>query len=188
MRKLLDMERTATLIRYKASMLIPGPLQTTELMRYLMETAGLAAEEIDQLVDLRVRRQGVLANPEQRFEFIIDHAALTRVNLISDTRGIWAGQLKRLAQVAAQPNVDIKFVPFSHGFYPGQEADYHLATYEADPALHLVYVERYDEQAVLHDPKIVKRYLDLWHAQEKVALGSDQAASFLAFVGGPLPS
>jgi hypothetical protein len=67
-------------------------------------------------------------------------------------------------------------------------SDYRLAIYEADPALHLVYVERYDEQAVLHDPKIVKRHLDPWHAQEKVALESDQAADFLAFVGGPRPS
>ena len=102
--------------------------------------------------------------------------------------GVTAGQLTRLAEVAKLPNVHIRWVPFSHGFYPGQETDYHLATYAADPALHLVYVERYDEQAVLHEPKIVKRYLDLWEAQEKVALGSDQAASFLAFVGGPLPS
>lgn len=23
---------------------------------------------------------------------------------------------------------------FSHSFYPGQESDYHIATYEADPA------------------------------------------------------
>lgn len=188
MRKLVDMDRTATLARSKSSMLLPGLLQTTELMRYLMEVAGLAPEEIARLIELRVRRQEVLSNPEQRFEFIIDQAALARVSLIADTTGIWAGQLKRLAEVAELPNVAIKFVPFSHGFYQGQEADYRLATYEADPALHLVYVERYDEQAVLHDPKIVKRYLDLWHAQEKVALESDQAADFLAFVGGPRPS
>jgi hypothetical protein len=188
MRKLVDMDRTATLTRSKSSMLLPGLLQTTELMRYLMEVAGLPAEEIDRLIELRVRRQEVLSNPERRFEFIIDQAALARVSLVADTTGIWAGQLKRLAEVAELPNVDLKFVPFSHGFYEGQEADYRLATYEADPALHLVYVERYDEQAVLHDPKIVKKYLDLWHAQEKVALGSDQAMNFLAFVGGPRPS
>lgn len=188
MRKLVDMERTATRIRCKASMLLPGMLQTIELMRYLMEVAGVAAEEIDRLINLRVRRQEALLNPNQRFEFIIDQAALARVSLISDTTGIWAGQLTRLAQVTKLPNVHIKWVPFSHGFYPGQESDYHLATYAADPALHLVYVERYDEQAVLHEPKIVKRYLDLWEAQEKIALGSDQAANFLAFAGGPQPS
>lgn len=188
MRKLVDMERTATLIRCKASMLLPGMLQTIELMRYLMVAAGIAAEEIDRLINLRVRRQEALLNPAQQFEFIIDQAALARVSLISDTTGIWAGQLKRLAEVAKLPNVHIRWVPFSHGFYPGQETDYHLATYAADPALNLVYVERYDEQAVLHEPKIVKRYLDLWEAQEKIALESDQAASFLAFVGGPLPS
>lgn len=188
MRKLVDMERTATVMRYKASMLLPGPLQTPELMRYLMEAAEVEADEIERLIDLRVRRQEVLANPAQRFEFIIDQAAIARVSLISDTTGIWAGQLTRLAEVAQLPNVHIKWVPFSHGFYPGQEADYHVATYEADPALNLVYVERYDEQAVLHEPKIVKRYLDLWSAQEKVALESDQAANFIGFVGGPQPS
>ncbi|GHH62510.1 hypothetical protein GCM10017774_90490 [Lentzea cavernae] len=79
-------------------------------------------------------------------------------------------------------------MPFSHGFYLAQESDYHLVSYEADPELNLVYVERYDEQAVLHAPKIVKKYQDLWMAQEEVALGSDQAAAFLAFVGGPRPS
>lgn len=188
MRKLVDMERTATVIRCKASMLLPGMLQTVELMRYLMEVAGVAAEEIDRLIDLRVRRQEALLDPAHRFEFIIDQSAVARVSLISDTTGIWAGQLRRLAEVTKLPNVHIKWLPFSHGFYPGQETDYHLATYEADPALHLVYVERYDEQAVLHEPKIVKRYLELWKAQEKVALESDQAANFLAFVGGPWPS
>jgi len=188
MRKLVDMERTATVMRYKASMLLPGPLQTPELMRYLMEAAEVEADEIERLIDLRVRRQEMLANPAQRFEFIIDQAAIARVSLISDTTGIWAGQLTRLAEVAHLPNVHIRWVPFSHGFYPGQEADYHIATYEADPALNLVYVERYDEQAVLHEPKIVKRYLDLWSAQEKVALESDQAANFIGFVGGPRPS
>jgi transcriptional regulator with XRE-family HTH domain len=188
MRKLVDMDRTAALVRNKASMLLPGLLQTPELMRYLMGAAGYAAEEIERLVELRVQRQDVLSNLEQRFEFIIDQAALARVSLISDTSGIWAGQLSRLAEVAEQPNVSMRFIPFSHGFYEGQETDYRLATYNADPALHLVYLERYDEQSVLHDPKVVKKYLGLWDKHEKVALGSDQAVSFLEFVGGPRPS
>ncbi|WP_394617392.1 helix-turn-helix domain-containing protein [Lentzea sp. JNUCC 0626] len=188
MRKLVDMERTATVIRCKASMLLPGMLQTPELMRYLMAVAGVAVDEIDRLVDLRVRRQEALLNQERRFEFIIDQAALARVSLISDATGVWAGQLTRLAEVVRLPNVHVRWVPFSHGFYPAQESDYHLVTYGADPALNLVYVERYDEQAVLPEPKIVKKYQGLWEEQEKVALESDQAANFLAFVGGPLPS
>ncbi|WP_281248931.1 DUF5753 domain-containing protein [Lentzea fradiae] len=175
-------------MRCKASMLLPGMLQTTALMRYLMETAGVEPEEIDRLVTLRVRRQEALLDAARQFEFIIDQAALARVNLIADTTGIWAGQLARLAEVVQLPNVRIRWVPFSHGFYPGQESDYHIVTYATDPELHLIYAERYDEQAVLHEPKVVKRYLDLWDAQEKVALESDQAASFLAFVGGPLLS
>ncbi|GLY55384.1 helix-turn-helix transcriptional regulator [Lentzea sp. NBRC 102530] len=188
MRKLLDMDRTASLTRSKASMLIPGVLQTKELMLNLMTQAGLAAEEIDRLVDLRVRRQQVLTDEARRFEFIIDQAALARVNPTADTTGMWAGQLMRLIEVTKLPNVSLRFIPFSHGYYEGQETDYQISTYQAEPALHLVYAERYDEQAVLHDPKIVKRYLDLWHAQENIALESDQALSFLSFLGGPLSS
>ncbi|GHH62512.1 hypothetical protein GCM10017774_90500 [Lentzea cavernae] len=108
MRKLVDMERTASVIRCKASMLLPGMLQTVELMHYLMEVAGVAAEEIDRLIDLRVRRQEALLDTSRRFEFIIDQAALARVSLISDTSGTWAGQLTRLAEVAMLPNVHIK--------------------------------------------------------------------------------
>lgn len=188
MRKLVDMDRTAAVIRSKSSMLLPGLLQTVAMMRHLMTVAGHAPEVIDRLTELRVERQAVLSNLAQRFEFIIDQAALSRFSVISDTTGIWAGQLDWLATMADRPNVFLKFVPFSHGFYEGQETDYRLSTYEADPPLHLVYVERSDEQAVLHDPQVVKKYEALWAKHEKVALESDQATSFLAFVGGPRPS
>jgi transcriptional regulator with XRE-family HTH domain len=187
MRKVVDMEGSATIMRSHNSMTIPGLLQTEPYMRGIFEAYRPAngPEEIERLTALRLRRQEVLDNLDQRFEFVIDQAALSRMNNMAGGSNVMRGQLFHLLDTIGRPNVDLRFVPFTHGYYLGQAENYSLFEYDVEPRVRVVYVEQYDDQDILHDGKNVAKYLTLWQEQARAALDPSQAHNFLSFLAGP---
>lgn len=181
MRKVIDLESTAPM-RYHASMMIPGLLQTEGYMLDVFRAyvPAYSEAEIEQYIALRLERQKVLANLDQMFEFIIDQAALNRLSNMPARRG----QLLQLLDLADRTNIRLRFVPDSHGYYVGQEVDYAVFDYRGDPTVSVVYVERHDGLDVLHDSKSVSKYRALWDAQDKAALDPDASRSFLAVLSG----
>lgn len=182
LRKVVDMERSAAVMRCHSGMFVPGLLQTEQYMRhhYRAFRPPLDTDEIERLVELRSRRQDVLDNPDQRFAFNIDEAALRRMTSMPGAQE----QMSHLRAVSRRPNVELHVVPFTHGYYRGQEAEYSIFRYDADPTIHLVYVERYDDCAVLDEPRRVKEFLRLWEEQLDAALGSHETDVFLGILSG----
>jgi transcriptional regulator with XRE-family HTH domain len=182
MRQVIDMEHSAVMMRCHNSMTIPGLLQCKPYMRSLFEAyvPANSPAEIDHMMSLRLERQRVLDNPDQHFDFVIDQAALSRMQNMDGSQD----QLWHLLELNERPNIDLRFVPFSHGYYLGQEVDFRIFDFEVDPVVQVASVERYDGVSIQHgDP--LKRYLTVWEAQVQAGLDPNQAHNFLSFLAGP---
>lgn len=183
MRLVIDLESSAPLVRCHTGMIVPGLTQTENHMRHLMDARRPAwpPDDIDNFVANRLARQRVLDNVDQRFEFIIDQAALNRMSNMPSRHE----QLRHLLELADRPNIDLRLVPDSHGFYLGQEVDYWIFEYDnVEPTASLVYAERYDDVDVLHDGNAVRKYQTLWREQKRAALDANSARTFLAILAG----
>jgi hypothetical protein len=164
-----------------ASMIVPGLLQTEAYMRNLFRAyrPSLPEGKIEQDVADRLERQAVLNNAEQQFWFVIDEAALQRLENIRGSRAVLREQIEHLADALDRPNIEVQVVPFRHGYYLGQAQNYVIFGYDTNPPVHLVYLESYDDRDTLHDATKVGKYLTLWDHQKAAGLGPEQTRSFL---------
>ncbi|MFI7676698.1 helix-turn-helix domain-containing protein [Actinophytocola sp. NPDC049390] len=181
MQLVIDMELSAQTRWEHASMIIPGLLQTEAYMFNLFRAyrPSLPQNKIEQDVADRLERQTVLDNADQRFWFVIDEAALQRMENTGGSRAVLREQIAYLANAVDRPNIEIQVVPFRHGYYLGQAANYVIFGYDTNPPVHLVYLESYDDRDTLHDAIKVGKYLTLWDHQKAAALGPEQTRSFL---------
>lgn len=189
MRKVVDLEESAPRLSGHVSMVLPGLLQTEDYIADLArrERPALAPVAVDEFVADRIERQRVLDNLDQEFDFVIDHAALARMENMGGSSTIMHKQLRQLQDLGDRPNITIRIVPFSHGPYTGQHVDYSIAEYDLEPgkpAVHLVYVDLYGDLTVLHDNKSVAKYQTLWAEQRSAGLSPEQSRWFLGLMAG----
>jgi hypothetical protein len=107
----LSLEPAADLIRTHEARFVPDLLQTGDYARHVLGVAhpGSAAADLDRRVELRMRRRQILDRPEPATLWaIIDEQALhdPRVPAV-----IMRTQLRRLVQLAEQPNIAIQVIP-----------------------------------------------------------------------------
>uniref|UniRef100_UPI003F494D70 helix-turn-helix domain-containing protein n=1 Tax=Pseudonocardia sp. CA-138482 TaxID=3240023 RepID=UPI003F494D70 len=189
MRKVVDLEESAPRLSGHVSMVLPGLLQTEDYIADLArrERPALAPVAVDEFVANRLERQRVLANPDQEFDFVIDEAALARMQNMGGSSTIMKAQLRRLRELGARSNITIRVVPFPHGPYVGQDMDYSIAEYDVEPdkpPVHLVYVDLYGDLTVLHDNRSVAKYQTLWAEQRTAGLSPEESSWFLALLAG----
>ncbi|MEV4108755.1 helix-turn-helix transcriptional regulator [Nonomuraea sp. NPDC049695] len=115
----LGLEQDAALIRTYEVQFVPGLLQTEEYARtiFTLGNKGDSAERIERRVEVRMRRQRILAPPMSRKLWVVlDEAALHhRVG----SPEIMRAQLEHLDRMAAQPNITVQVVPFTEGWAVG---------------------------------------------------------------------
>lgn len=181
MQQVIDMEGSADTRWEHSSMVIPGLLQTEAYMRNLFRAyrPSLSEEKIEQDVTDRLERQDTLDDPSCRFWFVIDEAALRRLENIDGSPAVLRQQVRHLAKALDRPNIEVQVVPFQHGYYLGQETDYTIFGYDAKPPVQVVYLETYDGGDTLHDATKVGKFLTLWDHQKAAGLGPEQTRSFL---------
>jgi DNA-binding XRE family transcriptional regulator len=177
-RLLVDMEPTCQRLWSYRAMVVPGLVQTEDYMRALFRAwrPSPARDEIDQDTSARLARQHVLDNPDQRFWFVLDEAALRRT---VGSPGIMKAQVMKLVEVIDRPNVELQVIPFAAGYYMGQAADYTIFGYDVDPQIDIVYLDQHDGGEYVHDVNRTPRYLAVWEQQKAVALGPEQTRRVL---------
>lgn len=94
---------------------VPGLLQTQEYARHVIKgwnvIATVSPQQIDRLLDVRMRRQEVLTRPEPlRFSALLDESVLMRC--VGGPEVMYA-QLDNLVRVAQLPNIDLRVIPLS---------------------------------------------------------------------------
>ncbi|NGM15914.1 helix-turn-helix transcriptional regulator [Verrucosispora sp. WMMA2044] len=138
----LGLEAAAALIRSYEVQFVPGLLQTREYARAVVllghSTAG--PEEIDRRVDLRMRRQELLARPRPpRLWAVVDEAALRRP--IGGPQ-VMRGQLEALLAATRTPNVRLQVIPFAAGGHAAAGGAFTILRFGDQDLPDIVYIEQ----------------------------------------------
>ena len=97
---------------------IPSLLHTEAYARTLISSTGLDGEEVDRLVYDCLARRVLLTRSHSPLTMTValDEALVRRP---VGGPAVMAGQLRFLADMAAQPNVCLRVVPYTAGLHPG---------------------------------------------------------------------
>ncbi|MFI1397725.1 helix-turn-helix domain-containing protein [Streptomyces sp. NPDC020681] len=113
----VGLEQAASTLRSYQGEFVPGLLQTPEYATELCRvSADQTHEEIQRLVDVRMRRQELLtdASPPDLWAVIHQSALMHTIG----SRRVMATQLERMLEVAKLRNVTVQVLPFDAGAYP----------------------------------------------------------------------
>jgi transcriptional regulator with XRE-family HTH domain len=177
----LAYEASASVIRQYDPVLIPGPLQTEEYGRAILEhMAGFSSDEsdeVDRLWAVRQHRQEALDrdDPPETL-YVLDEAALRR----RVGRGqVMRYQLEWIKELATKPHISIQAIPFSRGAHPGMAGNFILLEF-ADPNLEdLVHLESINQITIRDDTELIARYIDRFERLQELALSPEDSLDFL---------
>jgi hypothetical protein len=116
----LGLEEAASELCWFTSELVPGLLQTREYARTILRAhySEASEEEIERLVDLRLKRQSLLTRPTEApvAKLVFNEAVLRRA---VGGEEIMAAQLEHLLVMTNRPNLSLRVLPFEVGFHQG---------------------------------------------------------------------
>jgi transcriptional regulator with XRE-family HTH domain len=140
--RFVGLEQGASRLRSYDPQTVSGLLQTPEYTAEVVRSgsAGFTDEQILQRVELRGRRQAVLAREGQPLELwaVLDEAALRRV--VGGPVAMRA-QIERVIAAAERPNVTVQVIPFDRGAHAGMAGRFTILDFpwSTDPGV--VFVE-----------------------------------------------
>lgn len=181
-------ERYATYIGFEAeagqiwdfaASTVPGLLQTEEYARAMLQggASRYAPQEIDWRVEVRMQRQRLLSQDDPpKLWFILDEAVIRRQVGGSATL---AAQLRRIAEVAALPNVDVQIVPFAVGAHPGTPGSFVVLRFPEPADAPVVYVETMAGDLYPEDQRNIDGITLAFDRLRAVALPPDASVALL---------
>ncbi|MEU5168391.1 MULTISPECIES: helix-turn-helix domain-containing protein [Streptomyces] len=154
---MLTLEDEVTSEGHYACMYVPGLLQT----RAYAEAVHRASEmrctdgEIDRMVDIRMKRQELLArdNPPHIWA-VIDEAVVRRM---VGGRHVMRAQLQHLATQAMEPHITVQILPFTAGAHAAAVGSFVILG-NSEPDLDVVYVDIIGGGLFMEKPQELTRY------------------------------
>ena len=135
-----------------------------------------SAQEIEQLVELRLRRQERLrAVDPLQITAVIDESLLYRV---VGSPEVMAAQLRHLLDLMALPHVVVRVLPFSAGVRRSHQGHFMLLEFRDDLGSDLVYIEGHAGETFLEGESDVDLYRDVF--DDALARSLDAGASHQA--------
>ncbi|MGV9993772.1 helix-turn-helix domain-containing protein [Streptomyces sp. NPDC003374] len=157
----VSLESEASVIRLYEPHYVPGLLQTPDYAAALMRVGfpNESKDEIDRRVDLRLRRQELLAKPEAPAVWaIVDETVLRRP---VGGREVMRAQIDRLAEALEMPKVRIQVMRFSVGAHPGAYGPFHHFRFGFSELPDIVYTENLAGSVYYDRPEDVVAYLEV---------------------------
>ena len=162
-----------TIDHLAGSTVVPGLLQTEAYARALIGSANDDPAAIALRIELRRRRQPLLTRPKApAITAVIHEAAL--VALVGSAATM-AGQLRRLVEVAALPNVTIRMLPLATGAHPAAGTSFSIFSFEHPGDPPIVHFEQLTSSSYRERPKDVVRYREAFAAACDLALSPDDS-------------
>jgi transcriptional regulator with XRE-family HTH domain len=175
---LLAAESTATKVTHVAPLLIPGVLQTREVIRQIMVDGDVPAEEIDERVYMRIGRRDLITRPHPaRLDVLLEEAAVRRI--IGNPQ-VMADQLRYLLELGELPNVDIRIVPFSASWTPAATGPFIL--FDSDQGEPLVSLDLHSSGLMLHAREDIATYRRAADQVREKAMSPADTAELIAEV------
>ena len=181
--QLIGYEAAASIARSFEPLLVPGFLQTEEYARAVIREfeEQATAERVDTLVEVRMRRQGLLdrADPPLLF-FILDEAVVRRQIGGKDTM---RRQIARLIEIADRNSVTVEIVPFSAGAHPGLKGSFMILEFPDPTDDDVLYLESPRGDLIGRDaPEEVLVYRESFEQLRSLSLGPASSAAYLSRV------
>ncbi|MFD3939037.1 helix-turn-helix domain-containing protein [Streptomyces sp. NPDC058611] len=174
MNLLLTLEDEAVREDHFNCLYVPGLLQTrgyTEAVQYASEMR-LPPEEIERLVDIRMKRQEILDRPEPPHLWaILDESVIRRV---VGSRQVMRSQLERLLEANESPHITLQILPFSKGAHSAAMGSFVIIG-GPEPTLDVVYVDTHVGSLFMEQDEELDRYRLAFNYLRAQAL--DMAAS-----------
>jgi transcriptional regulator with XRE-family HTH domain len=179
----VGLEQAATTLCYYQSTIVPGLLQTVGYARAMHEgsmPAEFTPERVDELIEVRMRRQQVLTrDPPLQLSVVLDEAVLHRV---VGGPNVMAAQLRHFETIAKHPNVTLQVIPFSVGAHPAMENMFNIIEF-GDVAPSVVYVEGLMGWLFLERENDVRRYVQVFKYLCELALNPKDTIELISEVG-----
>ncbi|NHD16129.1 MULTISPECIES: helix-turn-helix transcriptional regulator [unclassified Actinopolyspora] len=171
---LIEFERTATSISEVATDLVPGLLQTSAYARVIMQ--GMAEQERETRVLMRVGRREILTDKGIAFTAIISERALTEP---IGGPAVMAEQLRHIIDMTERPNIAVQVLRagFTTAHPAHMGAFVHFEFPKASPIVHL---EHYQSATFLHNPTIAQEYAEAVTTLRTLAMSEEESAKFIA--------
>ncbi|MFD1149136.1 helix-turn-helix domain-containing protein [Saccharothrix hoggarensis] len=155
-------EADAASVRTYQGLMVPGLLQSEAYTRALIGGVlpDAAPAEVDRRVQLRKARQALLLEDDPlRLHAVVDEAAVRR---LVGGRDVMADQLRRLRDLAEQPNITLQVVPFEAGGHAAMDGPFVILAFPERFDPDVVYLESARSDVYLEQPSDVARYSDLF--------------------------
>ncbi|MBF6194830.1 helix-turn-helix domain-containing protein [Nocardia beijingensis] len=173
----MGLESSAAQLTQFQPSVVPGLLETADYARALdiLYFPNDSQEEIDRRVELRLRRQGLVARRRRPATFsAVLHEAVLRTVIGSPK--VMSAQSRHLADLSTLPNVDIRVLPFRAGLPVGTSTGpFLILDFDTDkkgqpeePSV--VYVESFTGGLFLERVSDIDRYRDAYWVIHRAAL------------------
>jgi transcriptional regulator with XRE-family HTH domain len=175
----LGLEAAASLIRSFELQFVHGLFQTQAYARAVTVLGHKAApaEEIDRRVSLRMKRQDLLHGQDApRVWSVMDEAALRRP--VGGAQ-VMRGQLGRLIEVAALPQVTVQVVPFRRGGHAGAGGSFTVLRFRQADLPDVAYIEQLTSALYLERRGDVDHYMEVMNRLSAEALTPAGTTQFL---------
>ncbi|GHE27828.1 helix-turn-helix domain-containing protein [Streptomyces capitiformicae] len=157
MNLLLTLEDEAVHESHFCCVYVPGLLQTRAYSTALQRANDVPLEptEIERLVDIRMKRQEILARPKPpRLWAILDESVIRRVVGSPQTM---KDQLDRLLEANESPHITLQILPFSKGAHAAALGSFVIIG-GLEPALDVVYVDFHTGALFLEQEDELEKY------------------------------
>jgi transcriptional regulator with XRE-family HTH domain len=137
----VGLEAEAAGLRSYEAEAVHGLFQTRDYARAILREVQNrdSEEQVERLVDLRMKRQEVLdRDPPLDVWLILDEAVIRRTIGGAEVMG---GQLARLADASKMPNVTLQVLPFASGSHAGLRGPFSILEFPERADADVAYVE-----------------------------------------------
>ncbi|MGK5642592.1 helix-turn-helix domain-containing protein [Streptomyces sp. URMC 126] len=169
-------------------LLIPGSLQTADYARAVtgVSYAALGPDQVDSLVEVRMRRQDRLREDDPlTFQAVVTEAAL---RLRVGGPAVMRGQLKHLCAVSRLDNVSIRVIPFEAGERGASTGSFVLFSSGKNASADVAFTESAENTAWLReDPLTLRRLTRLFDNLSAAALSEDDSRELAETIRSELP-
>jgi hypothetical protein len=179
----VGLEEAASLIRLYEVQFVPGLLQSADYARAVISLGlpGVAPEEIERRVSLRLARQELLAKPGgPRLWAVVDEAALRRP---IGGREVMRAQLGRLLDAAREPNITLQVVPFRSGGHAAEAGAFAIMRFPEADLPDVVYLEQLTSALYLDKREDVEKYTEV---MERLSVESESPERTVHILSGML--
>jgi transcriptional regulator with XRE-family HTH domain len=175
----IGLEADAVSIEFFELILIPGLLQTEAYARALIGAGPFAhdPDRVNRLVDVRMRRQGLLTRPDPpELWAIVDEAALHRQ--VGGT-AVMRGQLRRLIEASELPYVTLQVLPFASGAYRGMTGAFKILNIAPPGDLRVVTVDSLTEISYRETDEEIHTYTAAFDRLRAAALSESDSRELI---------